>query len=53
VLAAIESTGANAYTARQAEDEARLAAEALAPIPESPYKQALLDLARFSVHRTY
>jgi len=53
VLAAIESTGANAYTARQAEDEARLAAEALAPIPESPYKQALLALARFSVHRAY
>ena len=53
VLAAIESTGANAYTARQAEDEARLAAEALGPIPESPYKQALLDLARFSVHRVY
>jgi len=53
VVAAIESTGANAYTARKAEDEARCAAEALSAIPESPYKQALLDLARFSVHRTY
>ena len=53
VMAAIESTGANAYTARKAEDEARCAAEALTAIPESPYKQALLDLARFSVHRTY
>jgi len=52
-VAAIESTGANAYTARKAEDEARCAAEALTAIPESPYKQALLDLARFSVHRTY
>ena len=53
VVAAIESTGANAYTARKAEDEARCAAEVLTAIPESPYKQALLDLARFSVHRTY
>jgi octaprenyl-diphosphate synthase len=53
VVAAIESTGANAYTARKAEDEARCAAEALTAIPESPYKQALLDLAHFSVHRTH
>jgi len=53
VVAAIESTGANAYTARKAEDEARCAAEALTMIPESPYKQALLDLAGFSVHRTH
>jgi octaprenyl-diphosphate synthase len=53
VVIAIESTGANAYTARKAEDEARCAAEALIAIPESPYKQALLDLARFSVHRTH
>lgn len=53
VVAAIESTGANAYTARRAEDEARRAVEALASIPGSPYKQALLDLARFSVHRTH
>jgi len=53
VVDAIESTGANAYTARKAEDAARCATEALAAIPESPYKQALLDLARFSVSRTY
>lgn len=53
VVLAIESTGANAYTARKAEDEARCAAEALQAIPDSPYKQALLDLARFSVHRTH
>lgn len=51
VVAAIESTQANAYTARKAEDEARCAIEALAAIPESPYKQALLDVARFSIHR--
>jgi len=53
VLAAIESTGANAYTARRAQDEAERAIQALAAIPESPHKQALLDLARFSIHRTF
>jgi len=53
VLDAIESTGANAYTARRAQDEAERAIQALAAIPDSPYKQALLELARFSIHRTY
>ena len=53
VVSAIESTGANAYTARKAEDAAQSAVEALVAIPESPHKQALLDLARFSVHRTF
>jgi len=53
ILRAIESTGSNAYTARRAEDEARRATEALAAIPESPYKQALKDLARFSVQRSH
>jgi octaprenyl-diphosphate synthase len=53
VLHAIESTGATAYTARRAENEAERAIQALAAIPESPYKQALLDLARFSIQRTH
>ncbi|MBI5612371.1 MAG: octaprenyl diphosphate synthase [Gammaproteobacteria bacterium] len=53
VLAAIESTGANTYTARKAEDEASSARQALAVIPDSPYKQALLDLADFSAHRNH
>jgi octaprenyl-diphosphate synthase len=51
VLDAIESTGAIAYTARRAQEEAERAVESLSPLPDSPYKQALLDLARFSVHR--
>jgi octaprenyl-diphosphate synthase len=33
--------------------EALLAKQALAAIPDSPYKQALLDLAHFSVHRDH
>jgi len=53
VLSAIESTGANAYTARRAADEAERAIQALTAIPGSPFKQALLDLARYSIHRTH
>ncbi len=53
VIDAIESTGSIAYTARKAEVEANLARRALAAIPGSPFKQALLDLAYFSVHRDY
>jgi len=53
VMDAIESTGSITYTARRAEDEASRATAALAAIPDSPFKQALLDLAHFSVHRSY
>jgi len=53
VLAAIESTGAMTYTAEKAGEEAELARQALAPVPESPFKQALSDLALYSVHRNH
>jgi octaprenyl-diphosphate synthase len=53
VREAIESTGSLTYTARRAEEEATRAKRALAAIPESPYKQALHDLAHFSVHRNH
>ena len=53
VLAAIESTGAIAYTARRAAEEADLAASALQVIPDSPWKEAMQALARFSVQRRY
>jgi octaprenyl-diphosphate synthase len=53
VVDAIESTGSIAYTARQAEAEATLAKDALACLPDSPYKHALVDLAAFSVHRSH
>jgi octaprenyl-diphosphate synthase len=53
VIDAIETTGALAYTSRLAADEAKLAKQALADIPNSPYKQALLDLADFSIQRTF
>jgi octaprenyl-diphosphate synthase len=53
VTAAIESTGGLAYTARLARQEAALAVEALAELPESAYKQALRELADFAVERNY
>jgi octaprenyl-diphosphate synthase len=53
ITAAIESTGGLAYTARLARREASLAIEALAELPESPYKHALRELADFAVDRTH
>ena len=53
VLAAIESTGSLAYTARRAREEAELAQNSLAILPDTPYKQGLMDLAVFAVERSY
>ncbi|MBB6091339.1 octaprenyl-diphosphate synthase [Povalibacter uvarum] len=53
ITTAIESTGGLAYTARLARQEASLAIEALAVLPDSEYKQALRELADFAVERTY
>ena len=51
VLAAIESTGALAYTESVARAEAEQAREQLAVLPESPYKDALATLTRVAVER--
>jgi len=53
VRSAIESTDSITYTARRAEEQARLAMQSIENMPASPYKQALLDLALYSVHRTF
>lgn len=53
VLAAIESTGAIAYTARLAREEAERAAATLKVLPGSPYRDALHALAEYSVNRSY
>ncbi len=53
VMKAIESTGSIEYTAQLARDEAARAIEALAPIPDSPHRQALVALAEFAVSRTH
>lgn len=50
---AIESSGAMAYTLARAEGESRSAIRALAGIPESPHKTALLQLAEFCLQRSY
>ena len=52
VINAIESTDAIAYTAALAKREAALAKAALAPFPDSPYREALHGLAEFAVNRT-
>lgn len=53
VLKIIESTGALAYTARQAREHAQLAQDALNIVPDSAWKNAMLNIAAFSVERTY
>ncbi len=50
---AIESVGAIAYTARTAREEADRAIAALSIIGESPYKEALIALADYSVERSF
>jgi octaprenyl-diphosphate synthase len=53
VLKAIESTNAMQYTASLAQEEAQRAKEALNILPSSAYKEALRELADYSVRRTY
>lgn len=53
VLAIIEKTGSLAYTARLAREQADLAEQALDVLPDSIYKDALLNLAKFSIERAY
>lgn len=53
IVTAIESTGSITYTARQAELHAEHARQALSAVPESPHKQALLDLTYYSIHRNH
>ncbi len=53
VLAAIESTGAIAYTDKIARNEAENAIAQLQCLPDSEHKGALIALCRFSVERKY
>lgn len=53
ITAAVESTGAIAYTARVARQEAGLATLQLQALPASPYRDALHVLAEFAVTRNY
>ena len=49
----VKATDAINYTSRRAIQEADKAIAALDVLPDSSYKQALADLARFSVNRNY
>ena len=53
VTEAIQATGAIAYTEQVARDEADRAIACLESLPDSPYKEAMIVLAEFSVNRTY
>ena len=52
VMQAIKETGAIEYTEKTAKNEAELAIQQLAHLPESDYKLALENLARYSVDRS-
>ncbi|MDX1303482.1 octaprenyl diphosphate synthase [Photobacterium sp.] len=51
ILACMRETGSLEYTQLRAEEEADKAITALAPIPESDYKEALVALAHLAVQR--
>ncbi len=53
VLAAIEATGALAYTRQAAQRESDAARRAIADLPPSAYRDSLLELAAFSVARRH
>lgn len=53
IQTAIEDTRALEYTAKQAQHYAHLATQALATLPISDYKKALIGLAEFIVNRSY
>ena len=53
VMAAIRDTGALDYAKSQAKAEAQAACEAISHLPHSKYKESLLQLADFSVTRSY
>ncbi|MFC3024983.1 octaprenyl diphosphate synthase [Vibrio zhugei] len=52
ILAAMDQAGSLTYTSQKAQEEANKAIEAIAILPDSDYKQALITLAHMSVNRT-
>jgi octaprenyl-diphosphate synthase len=53
ILAAITESGALDYTKSEAHKAAERAAQAIADLPDSPYKDALLALSHFAVDRNH
>lgn len=52
ILAAMDETGALKYTQQKAEEEANKAIDALSLIPNSEYKEALINLAHIAANRS-
>lgn len=53
VLQIIQETGALAYAKQRAQDETKIAAEAIAILADSSHKDCLLQLAQFAVTRNH
>ena len=53
IVAAVRESGALDYARRRAEDEAVAANAALCGVPDSTYRQALLNLSAFAVGRNF
>ena len=53
IIEAVVATGALDYTYKAAQTEAEKAIAFLDVLPDSPYKQALISVAEFSVSRTF
>ena len=53
VLAAVKATDALNHVKKLAQDEAEMAKDAIAHLPKSAHKQALIDLAEFAVNRDF
>ena len=53
VLAAVESSNASEYVLSLARSESEQGCAAIAHLPDSVYKKALIDLAAFAVNRSY
>jgi octaprenyl-diphosphate synthase len=53
VLAAVTSSGALDYTKKKAEDASARATASLATLPNNVFKETLLKLAEFAVHRNH
>jgi octaprenyl-diphosphate synthase len=53
ILGIVKQTGALQYTQNTAQAESEAAIEAISVLPESDYKDALINLAIFSTSRTF
>jgi len=53
IIEAVKSCGAITYTLERAQQSAHQAIAALSRVPNSIYKNSLIDLARFAVERRY